>query len=187
MSTTQNHIKRQCSCGKTDADIDNCQLCGEARAAQFPQMDSYIFAALKYAIVEAFFKQQVYYPPGGAYVTYGGQAAELVDRIMKDGQFQVLINQIGNSIMANKEEWKNIAMSKMIPKVEELGANMVHNYDLRDALSSTLNKVALEQAKVAFENDPVLKEKIAKAVSSQKYTVEFDIRIKIVEDRAPQQ
>jgi len=149
--------------------------------------DSVIFESLKLAVVEAFFKQQHYYSSNGGTTYYGGQAVEVVKKIVESKDFKELTDSLQKMLIDSKKDWEEIAIAEMVPHVKRKAQEITQSWDFKDGLYSLLNKEALEQAKVLFANDPVLKEKIAKAVGSQKYTVEFDIRVKIVEEREPQQ
>lgn len=182
----QHIITRQCSCGKIGDQIDDCILCKEYREKQLPQTDSMILSALKLALVEGFFQQQHFYSPNGGSSYYGGQATQMVQKLMESKEFKDMLMELQNLILSKKEEWEQLALRISRPYVEQRARQIADSWDFKDGLQSLLHKAATEQAKAIFENDPVLKEKIAKAVSSQKYTVEFDIRVKITEERAPQ-
>jgi len=185
-TTPQHVIKRECSCGKRDDQIDGCQVCLEYRANKLPQQDSYIFAALKLAIMDAFFRQQSYYH-NGQYTQYGGQAVDMVKRILESKEFKDATDEIVKMLISRKSEWEEVAIAEMVPYVKRKAQEITQTWDFKDGLYSILNKEALEQARVLFANDPVLAEKVRKAVSSKDYTVKFDVRVEITEKREAQQ
>jgi len=182
-------FSRQCSCGKTNDQIDGCGICREYREKQFSQIDSFILSALKQAMLEAFFKQQYYnnYHNGGNSEYYGGQAQELVAKLYKSPELEQLFKEIEQLIISKKDEWYDMAIEAMKPKVKYRGETLAESWDFKDGLYATLHEVGRAYAKEVLQNDEALKERIRKAVQSKDYTVKIDVRVEIVEKRESEQ
>ncbi len=173
--------KLQCICGKTGQDVENCQMCPKG----INQFDSFILGALKMQMMLAFFQQQYIYPNGngGGQIYYGGQAAQLVEQIFKSDEFKTLLDELKDLLISRKDKWDEIVTGIMIPKIKNAAVSMADGYYLTDGMRSEMNKAAIAMAREIFENDAAFKEKIKAATNADKYTITFDIRVNIVEQR----
>ena len=107
-------------------------------------MQNTLEEALKVAVVEAFFVQKTYYDGNGAYHSYGGQLAPLVEKVVS----QLSLDDISEAIVSllNSPEHKDKFLKMAVEKAHEMvgrGYSSL-NSELRNRIQDALAKMILE-------------------------------------------
>lgn len=144
--------------------------------------DSIIFEALKQSIVDAFFKQQQYYNQSGGYTSYGGQAVQLVEKILAYPEMKELISDVAGDVNKNKEklreEVNNGIKGKVAVAIEDHMKGVY--YSISEAVKKEVHVLYSDTVKEILMSNPVFIEKIKQQANSEDYTFNINVSVSIV-------
>ena len=140
--------------------------------------DSVIYAALKEAIVRAFFQQQTAYDSHGVTTTYGGQISEVVSGILKTDKFKELVESLSDEILKDKKVFENQVKGLFYDKiVEGVGEKLSRDkWSIQEFITACIEAVYKKEIISKIRKDV----KLRKRIMSQINIDEFDINVNVI-------
>lgn len=146
-------------------------------------VDNIIFEGMKFAIIEAFFKQQNYWNPQMNYTTYyGGQAVEIITKVMESPEFKALTDEIQKDLVARKSEFEDFAVAAVKAKAESSLESILKDGSY-NSVSTTIRKLMIGQTtnvcREIVESSEPLKAAAREAVEKKIGAGDWDIKITV--------
>ena len=143
--------------------------------------DGIILESLKLAIVDAFFNpKQIYNNQTGAYMQYGGQVVEVIQKILGMEEIKKMVEEIAKEVVLNKGiikvRVKKEIETKILGEVEKQIKNDQYYFSnlVQDWIREHSKKIVSEE----LENDRKIRELIKKKIG-EKHIDDFEIEKRV--------
>lgn len=144
--------------------------------------DSVIYEALRDSIAKAFFTPvTVYDSNGNVNTTYGGQAYEVVQKVLQSPRFIALQEVLVGDIAERREEFRSIVETEWRKKIakcfDEIVGNSYNSYEnrIKEYLRDFSEKIIKEE----LQANPALHEKIRQQVTFENYTLRINVNVTV--------
>jgi hypothetical protein len=145
--------------------------------------DSVIYEALRDSIAKAFFTPVTVYDSYGNITTsYGGQAYEVVQKVLQSPRFIGLQEVIVGEIAEREEEFRSIVETEWRKKIAQsldiiVGKHSYNSY--QDIIDRHLRKCAEMIVQEELQDNPALHEKIRQQVTFENYTLRINVNVTV--------
>lgn len=142
--------------------------------------DSVLYDALRESLTNAFFTPVTRYENGHT-TSYGGQASDVVKKVLESPQFKALEDSIVGDIAKRKEEFRSIIETEWRKKIAESFAKEVgayysgYQYMIKQHLQNIAEPIIQEELK----NNLALHEKIRQQINFENYKLRINVNVTV--------